>query len=87
MLGNSDDFSDDLDEFEESQDDSNMKKKVCGEILTGISPISMMLDIVIEYRCFSTALRSQTSRINRMMRHMKSVKTNPWLRASTVEIR
>jgi hypothetical protein len=47
MLGNSDDFSDDLDEFEESQDDSNMKKKVCREILTGISPISMMLDTVI----------------------------------------
>ena len=28
MLENSDDFSDELDEFEESQDDSNLKKKV-----------------------------------------------------------
>ena len=27
MLENSDDFSDELDEFEESQDDSNLKKK------------------------------------------------------------
>jgi hypothetical protein len=87
MLGNSDDFSDDLDEFEESQDDSNMKKKVCGKIFSDVCPISMMLDIVIECRCFSTTLRSQTSRINRMMRHTKSVKTNPWLRATTVEIR
>lgn len=28
MLENSDDFSDELDEFEESQDDTNLKKKV-----------------------------------------------------------
>jgi hypothetical protein len=27
-MENSDDFSDELDEFEESQDDSNIKKKV-----------------------------------------------------------
>ena len=27
MLENSDDFSDELDEFEESQDDTNLKKK------------------------------------------------------------
>ena len=48
MLGNSDDFSDDLDEFEESQDDSNMKKKVCGGSLCNFSPVSMMLDTTIE---------------------------------------
>lgn len=48
MLGNSDDFSDDLDEFEESQDDSNMKKKVCGGSLFEFSPVSMILDTVIE---------------------------------------
>ena len=28
MLENSDDFSDELDEFEESRDDTNVKKKV-----------------------------------------------------------
>ena len=32
MLENSDDFSDELDEFEESQDDSNTKKKVRYEV-------------------------------------------------------
>ena len=31
-MDNSDEFSDELDEFEESQDDSNIKKKVCLEI-------------------------------------------------------
>jgi hypothetical protein len=70
MLGNSDDFSDDLDEFEESQDDTNMKKKVCRNSFFDFSPISIMLVVVIEPRCFSATLRSQTSRINRMMRHM-----------------
>ena len=40
-MDNSDEFSDELDEFEESQDDSNIKKKVRHQIEVKASSTAM----------------------------------------------